>query len=260
MPFALTFQAASAGGVRYASARKAIINLMRVTFVKSEATAQNIKTFYFKPDKPVRYLAGQFTELSLPHNNPDERGIKHWFTLSSSPAEELLSITTKFSDPGSTFKQTLQNLKKGQVFTAADPMGDFVLPKNSQKGLLFVAGGIGITPFRSMVKWLTDAGEKRDIHLIYAVSDQAELAFLDIFKDYGLRLNIITSNPTKDWRGLTGKLSGQKILDIIGPLNDRLLYISGPEPMVEALERDLLNKGVPREQLVGDFFPGYKPF
>lgn len=230
---------------------------MQVTFVRSEDTAKNIKTFYFKPGKPVQYTAGQFTELVIPHNNPDERGIKHWFTLSSSPTEELLSITTKFSHPGSSFKKSLLALKKGTVLIAADPMGDFVLPKNAARRLIFVAGGIGVTPYHSMIKWLTDMGEKRSIHLLYGVNKLEELAFAELFKNYGLKFEPIVAEPPANWQGLNGRLSAQKILDIAGPIGDGLLYVSGPEPMVEMLEKDLKNLGVPKDHLVTDFFPGY---
>jgi len=88
------------------------------------------RTFYFRPEQPLSYTAGQFTELTIPHKRPDERGLKRWFTLSSSPTSELLSITTKFNnDKSSSFKKALFGLKPGAELTMAEPMGDFVLPK-----------------------------------------------------------------------------------------------------------------------------------
>jgi ferredoxin-NADP reductase len=84
---------------------------MKITLDYTENIAKNIQTFWFKPDKPVRYVAGQFIELTLPHDNPDKRGIKRWFTLSSSPTEPLISITTKHAENiVSSFKQNLFNL------------------------------------------------------------------------------------------------------------------------------------------------------
>src|SRR5687767_16013481 len=104
---------------------------MNVTFDHIEDIAANIKTFWFKPERPVRYTAGQFTEIYLPHPNADERGQKHWFTVSSSPTDPMVSITTKFAlDRSSTFKQTLRALEPGTKLHLADPMGDFVLPKD----------------------------------------------------------------------------------------------------------------------------------
>ena len=154
---------------------------MQVTFDHAEDIALHIKTFWFKPDKPVRYVAGQFTEIRLPIANPDERGDKHWFTLSSSPTEPLLGITTKFTPKhGSAFKRALAALKPGTHLALAEPMGDFVLPLDTSIPLVFVAAGMGITPVRSMIKWLHDSGQKRSIHLIYKVPTTRELAFSNL--------------------------------------------------------------------------------
>ena len=69
---------------------------MQIILDHTEDIAENIKTFWFVPKKPMDYIAGQFIEMTLPHDHPDERGQKHWFTLSSSPTEPLISITNKF--------------------------------------------------------------------------------------------------------------------------------------------------------------------
>lgn len=233
---------------------------MKVTLDHTEVAAENIVTFWFKPAKPVRYVAGQFIEMTLPHDNADERGIKHWFTLSSSPSEELISITTKHAaDRVSTFKQVLFALNPGDEITISEPMGDFVLPKDISRPLVFVAGGIGITPMRSMVKWLHDNQEHRTIHLLYAANSLEEVAFRELFNDYGCPTEIILTNPPSGWMGLTGHLDAAKILEIAPDVDGKLYYLSGPEPMVEALEKDLIDAGVDKRRIVGDFFPGYPP-
>ena len=230
-------------------------------FDHAEDTAENIKTFYFKPDKPVEYIAGQFTELYLAHDNPDSRGIRRWFTLSSSPTEPLLSITTKFSSQqGSTFKQTLAKLKPGSPLKLAQPMGDFVLPKDAVRPLVFVAGGIGVTPMHSMIKYLHDRKEKRDIHLIYAVTKREELAFQMLFRDYGLKLTTVIKDPPSGYSGEAGSLTGERILKIVKPKPGTLFYMSGPEPMVEAFTKDLAKSGVNKHDIITDYFPGYQQF
>src|SRR3989344_7668 len=144
---------------------------MVFTLVRIHQENYNVTTFWFKPERPLAYTAGQFIEMYLPHDNPDERGIKHWFTLSSSPTEELVSITTKLAGAkSSSFKKTLFALRPGVEIKIVEPMGDFVLPKDIGIPLIFVAGGMGITPFRSIIKWLSDRNEKRDITLLYAAS------------------------------------------------------------------------------------------
>jgi glycine betaine catabolism B len=154
---------------------------MRVKYVKSEPVAKNIISFYFEPEKRPQHIAGQFIELKIPHEGKDKRGDKRWFTLSSSPEDKYLSITTKFTDAkasqNSSFKNELLKLKPGTELYMAAPMGDFVLPKNSEIPLLFVAGGIGVTPFHSIIKYISDTGEKRNITLLYAARSGKEIAF-----------------------------------------------------------------------------------
>ncbi len=232
---------------------------MQVTFVRSAPEASNIRTFYFKPEQPVHYTAGQYTELHVPHKNPDKRGDKRWFTLSSSPEDEFLTITTKYAGAGksSSFKKALFSLKPGAVLDAAEPMGDFVLPKLIQTPLVFVAGGIGITPFHSMLKWLSDTVEERPIKLLYGVRTEDEIVFQDTFRASGVEPIIVVSEPSDAWGGERGHLSAELILGLEKPSDDTLVYVSGPEPMVQALGKDLHAAGLAKSQLVSDEFPNY---
>ncbi len=232
---------------------------MKVVFNHAEAEAGNIKTFYFKPEQPVRYTAGQYTELHIPHKHPDKRGTKRWFTLSSSPEDEFLTITTKYAgdDKSSSFKKALFSLKPGTVLDMAEPMGDFVLPKLIQTPLVFVAGGIGITPFHSILKWLSDTVEERPIKLLYGVRTEDEIIFQDTFRAAGVEPTIVVSEPSDAWGGECGSLSAELILGLEKPSEDTLVYVSGPEPMVEALEKDLHKAGLDKSQIVTDAFPNY---
>lgn len=196
----------------------------------------------------MRHTAGQFTEIRLPHNNKDKRGDKRWFTISSSPTEDLVSITTKFStDPSSSFKTTLQALKPGDELNLASPMGDFILPKDQTIPLVFVAGGIGCTPYRSIIKYLIDSKEERDITLLYAANSQQEVAFKDIFASLGNKFKIIVGE----------RLNAQMIKDLAQATPSHYIYLSGPEPMVEELDKDLKSSGINKKQIHTDFFPGY---
>lgn len=231
---------------------------MHITLDHIEDVAAGIKTFWFKPERKVNYIAGQFIEMYLPHKNADERGQKHWFTLSSSPTEKLLSITTKhFISNGSTFKQQLFMIEPGSEVIVSEPMGDFVLPMDLTIPLVFIAGGIGITPVRSIIKWLTDIKERRQIHIIYSARSQNALAYLELLRAYDMTLDIVLSQPEPEWSGAIGHLSGKTIIEMIEHNNKQLLYISGPELMTEKLESELLAAGLNKNRLVLDFFPGY---
>jgi glycine betaine catabolism B len=231
---------------------------MHVTFDHREVLAPNIVTFWFQPEDRIEYVPGQFTEMHLPHESADNRGQRRWFTLSSSPTEPLLGITTKFSPAnGSSFKQQLFALQPRARLQLATPMGDFVLPKDPTLPLIFVAGGLGITPVRSMIKWLQDRQQTRTIHIIYAVSNANELAFLPLFKAQGLRLTTVLRHPPANYRGEVGRIHAERILQLIDRTRQPLIYLSGPESLTEELFKGLKAKGISGQQLITDYFPGY---
>jgi ferredoxin-NADP reductase len=222
---------------------------MQVTFLGSEPTAHNIRTFHFKPKEPVKQIAGQFIQMVLPHDNPDDRGIKRWFTVSSSPTDSDLMITTKFAgDKSSSFKKTLFGLEPGTTLEMVVPEGDFTLPDDKDLELIFIAGGIGVTPYHSMIKYLADKGEKRQITLVYGAQTKDELAFMDLFKSYGVHLQPVIGE----------RMTTESLMKIIGDPAGKLIYLSGPEPMVEALTDSLVKAGLPADKLKSDYFPGYE--
>lgn len=226
---------------------------MQVKLAKKRPETSNITTFWFEPPEPISYLAGQYIELTL---SPE---LKHWFTLSSAPTDSpLVSITTRLRLDQSEFKRKLNDLMPGDSVEMSAPMGDFVLPKDESIPLLFVAGGIGITPFHSIIKWLSDTQQSRQITLLYAAHSETELLFQDLFSHYGLKRIWLVEEPTdKAWDGPTGRLDAKRILELGQPADDSLIYVSGPEPMVESLHKGLAELGISKDRLVGDYFPGY---
>lgn len=228
---------------------------MLAAFDHADQVAEGITTYWFRVNQNFTYQPGQFIELTLSHQNMDVRGQKRWFTLSSSPTEKLVSVTTKhFTSNGSSFKQALQDLKPGSEVTMSDPMGDFVLPIDSNMPLLFIAGGTGITPVRSIVKWLIDMKQQRDIQILYSARKTEDVAFYDLFEAYKAKIDIVLPKP-EGLDNLEHFLSANIILPFVRP--SKLIYISGPEQMVESLENKLIAKGVRKEQLVLDYFHGY---
>lgn len=231
---------------------------MKAVLERIEDVAQNIKTFWFNPENYPEHTPGQYLRWYLPHENADERGERRWFTVSASPSEQpLISFTTKFApEKSSSFKAKLQTLKPGDSMEYTGPFGDFVLPKDESLPLVFVGGGIGVTPFRSIIKYLADTEQKRDIQMIYAANSLEEIAFNDLFET-NTKLTLILSNPLADWAGETGRLDGSRILDLTQHNDKTLFYLSGPEPMIEALVTDLTEKGLHETRIVTDNFPGY---
>jgi len=216
---------------------------------KCEKLTDKITNFWFEPEQPYSYLAGQYALVSLNGND-------HWYSLSSSPTETLISFATKFTKPISRFKSDLLKLKPGDEIRILTPLGDFVLPVDKTIPLIFVCGGIGITPFRSIVKFLLDNKERRDIQLFYAVDNERELIFESLFKHPKyLNYSPIISHPRSP-NLPKSRLTASSILMQSAKDERTLIYISGPQRFVEDINNDLLAKLSPNN-IVLDYFEGY---
>jgi ferredoxin-NADP reductase len=166
--------------------------------------------------------------------------------------------------PSSSFKKQLASLKIGDTIMTSSAAGDFVLPKNTTKKLVFIAGGIGVTPFRSMVQHLLDTKEKRDIVTLYSVRTLADIAYKEMFEtakaQLGMRTEYLVTDKTcvpPGWNTPTGYICEPTIKQLVPDFAERTFYISGPFMMVEAAQKELRKMGVKRSQIMTDFFPGF---
>lgn len=235
---------------------------MRAAFVRYqwENESRTIATFFFRPDGRYRYEAGQYAAISLPHTPADSRGYERTMTLSSSPDDELLAFTMRImsskpaadrGDAGSSFKRALIAMRPGENINIFESMGDLVLPLDSGTPLVFIAGGVGIASFTGMVTWLTRHKDKRNIQLYYVVARPGDVVMQTTFDDYTEVGDLTRSIYTPDVKRLTA----QTITDAAKP--DSLFYISGTERMAEYFKNALLAAGIPRSNIVFDYFDGY---
>jgi len=221
---------------------------MNVTYNGSTMVRPDVRTFYFEAGQPFRYVAGQFVDLTVPHKDQDERGDWRQFSLSSSPTEPQLAITMRFEESGgSSFKRALLDLQPGAIVHMSEAMGDFVLPLSDQTPLVFIAGGIGITPFRSMAKWLSDTGEHRQIELLHFSREHDKLMFDSVLSEAGATRN----------DAATHRLDAGSIAAIVKDPDRVQYYISGPESMVKDLHRGFRELGIEPYRIVTDEFLGY---
>ncbi len=233
--------------------------MQQATLVRTEQLNKNTTSFWLKPDEPINYLAGQFITIHIPHSSMDDRGDKRWFTLSSSPTESLLCFTTKLSNQSSSFKRQLQSLQPGDTLQVGQPMGDFVLPKSTQTPLIYIAAGIGIAPVRSILTYLKDRGEQRDICLHYGVRHEVDICYQDILSNWADTTTIWVSQPGADWTGKKGKISIDVILQNLSKAqrDNGWFFVAGPEQFTEASYRQLEESGIPDHHIIGDYYHGY---
>lgn len=214
----------------------------------------DIYDFILEPNSKFSFTPGQYMEFTLPQKKIDSRGMRRYFSLASSPTEYYLRLGVKFNELPSSFKKSLLEMNTGDIITASNIDGDFTLPNNRNIKLAFLAGGIGITPFRSIFKDLIDTYEKRDIVLIYSNKNESEIVYKDIFEKASQEFDtkIFYVNTSID-----GHVTDQTIKNNIPDWKERTFYISGPHGMVVAFEDTLKNMGVKKNKIVVDYFPGF---
>lgn len=233
---------------------------MKLKLVKKVDEAKGTKSFFWETEKPVNYLAGQYFYFTLPSlKYPDPRGATRHFTISSSPTEgNLLRLTTRIREE-SGYKKTLDELEMGALIEGEGPNGEFILDENEKGPHVFLAGGIGITPFRSMIKYSTDKNLSTQIYLIYSDSTEEDMTFKkeleEISKFYP---NIEIEFVFTKTQGRIDQLKIEKFIE-----NWKLIianciwWLCGPPAMVEAMEQTLGKLNISSGKVRSEKFTGY---
>lgn len=237
--------------------------LLRLTLAKKTELAPGLWDFAFSADVRPRFEAGQYLEWTLPHEKPDARGNRRTFTVASSPSESLVHLGARVpAQNPSSYKRALAALSVGDVVFGSNVLGDFTLPAASNVPIAWIAGGIGVTPFRSMAQDMVETQTHRDVVLFYACNSPADFAYEESFHlaaPYGVRLaRVATGKDTPaDWGGYCGLITADMVRKEAPNYASRLWYLSGPPMMVNAYRTLLASMGVPKRQIRTDYFPGY---
>ena len=219
---------------------------MNIRLVRKFTEAGNVVSFIFKPEQAIEWEAGQYLTLTIPDMPPVNN--ERTFTISSAPYEKNIQITTRITE--SQFKQRLNKLEVGEVVEADQFGGDFVW-EDRDEPMIFIAGGIGITPFHSMLKQREHENKQMPVILLYALRD-AEIPFKAEFD------RLAAAHPELHIHYLVGeRLNTENIQKFIPQIKQSYVYLSGPEHMVDALEESLAELGVSKNHLKQDWFPGY---
>ncbi|HEY1297500.1 MAG TPA: FAD-dependent oxidoreductase [Chloroflexota bacterium] len=233
---------------------------LQLEFVRRIPETADIHSFYFEPTPGFSFTAGQYLLCTLPHEPADDRGTERAFTIASSPSERLVRITTRLSRESSTFKGALMGLAPGGVIEAGGPYGSFSL--HAEPGpAVFIAGGIGITPFRSILGDLAASGDRRDITLLYSSSTPqiAFRAFLDnlAISWPGLHVVYTVTRPSSGWDAVTGRIDAE-LIERYMPAGGPTFYVCGPTGLVDGIRSTLTESGVDAQHVVHESFPGYE--
>ena len=225
--------------------------------------APDIYDFVFARSRYFAFAPGQYMEWTLGHANPDNRGNRRYFTLASSPTEKALRLGVKFYPQSSSFKQAMLEMKAGDEIVASQLAGDFILPQNPRQKIVLIAGGVGVTPFRSMIKYLLDTHRPRPITLFYANKTVQDILYKDVFDRAHHELGIQTIYTVTDtrslppaWTGVVGHITPQLIKSKLPDYRRCYFYISGPRGMVDSIKQMLEQMHVSRSNIHSDYFSG----
>lgn len=233
---------------------------VKLKLKRIEQITPTVKDFIFTKPAGLQYAPGQYMEWTLPVSPRDLRGNRRTFSLASSPTEKDLRIGVKFCEPGSDFKKHLSELSDGDELVAGQLAGDFQLPAATKQPLVFIAGGIGVTPFRSMVQHMLDKQQTRRITLFYCLSSMKEAAYKEVFreaKSLGLKVVYVVAEGDAPRDGYTGFLTEDILRKEVLDYDQRLFYISGPNGMVRTFRKMLSGMGVKARNIHTDYFSGY---
>ncbi len=209
----------------------------------------------------VDWQPGQYFWVELvdpPYD--DERGPRRHITIATSPTEGRLGLATRLRD--TAFKRGLAELEVGDPIDVEEPKGTFVLPGDTEREYVFVAGGIGITVFRSMLRFIADRELPYRVTLLYSNRDRASTAFLDELEELesrvpGLRV-VATMTADPSWDGERRRIDERFLRDHLGDDRGRFTYlVAGPPGMVDGTKELLGGLGLPEEQLLAQGFAGY---
>ena len=233
---------------------------MRASVAERREVAKGTLLLRFAVEGYPDYRPGAYFWVELPdRGHQDEKGLRRHISLVTSPTERgVVGLATRVRD--TAFKRTLAELEVGDEVEVEEPKGSFLLPEDTSQEYVFVAGGIGITVFRSMLRYIADTGDPYRVTLVYSNRDRESAAFLDELDELerrieGLRV-VLTMTDEPGWEGETRHLDATVLDELVG-LEGRTFLVAGPPGMAEAVADSLRAAGLPDERVLSDTFSGY---
>lgn len=240
------------------------VESMHTTLVQKHTIAEGTMIFYFAKPQEFTFTAGQYIDVTLiDPPETDAEGNTRSYSICAAPQEEMLAVATRMRD--TAFKRTLAALPLGTEVSVEGPLGSFMLHENAARPAVCIAGGIGITPFRSM---LLDATARKVAHqliLLYANRRPEDAAFLDELHALKEKNSNFTFVPTmsnmehsaKEWQGERGHIDEAMLERYVPRTGAPIYYLAGPQGMVTAMRQVLTRIGVSADDIRFEEFSGY---
>ena len=228
---------------------------------KREVAKGTLLVVFDLQGEEVYFTPGQYFWVELldpPYN--DDKGPRRHISVVTSPTESgVLGLCTRLRD--SAFKRSLAELEVGAEVEVEHPKGDYRLPEDTEQQYVVLAGGIGITVFRCMLRYIADTGQPYKVTLVYSNRDRESTAFLDELQELERALPdfrlIVTMTDDPEWEGETRRIDAEMLRDHLGELEPFTYLVAGPPAMVEGVVGQLSEAGVPEEQVLPSRFSGY---
>ncbi|MBS4207381.1 FAD-dependent oxidoreductase [Bacillus sp. FJAT-50079] len=221
-----------------------IFKKRELAFLERNKESDSVYTFLFEKENELTWSAGQHGLFTITHKKI-KNAIRP-FSVASSPTENVIQITTEISDKPSEFKKALLELEKGMKIKMSGPVGSFYLKDNSPS--LLIAGGIGITPFRAMVKQLEAENN--------GIVKQVKLLYLDSEKPYIYKDELDQTSINVTYLKSRDELYGEIDAFITSNKHNGKYFIAGSKSMVESITNHLKNNNIPKRNIKKDSFWG----
>lgn len=238
------------------------MTLPRVKLIGRETVAENTVSFIFEKPEGFAYRAGQFADFKLVDPPASGRGMTG-FSLASAPYEPHLLATTRMRH--TSFKRAVADMPLGTEVFLDGPYGSFTLPHDTSRPVVFLAGGIGITPVRSIALQAAHDGLLHQIVAFYSSKRPDEAAFLGELSalaeaQEGLDLVATMTQPEKGgqtWEGETGYIDAAMLARHVQDIKAPIYFVSGPATMVRAMRSVLTDVGISDDDMRTEEFTGY---
>jgi glycine betaine catabolism B len=217
----------------------------------------DVSSYRFPRPSELNYKPGQYFMITI---NKDGKELTHHFSFSSSPTQkENIEFTKKLTDH--EYSLALKEAKIGDWARIEAPYGQFTFEGEYPK-IALLAGGIGITPFKSIIKNATDKRLDSKITLFYGCRTEGDIIFKDEFESMqgeneNFKMICVVNQPSSDWKGETGIITADMIKKALPDYRENVFYTCGPPPMVKAMETIIESLGLPKSQMKQEYFTGY---